>query len=194
MFTLAQLSYWSAKHLGDAGLESMQVRGRMQEGMVADIVVFNAEKVKEGSDYKAGTQGLPPIALPHVIVGGVFVKKDNKATGKFPGQPIRYPVQQKPRHEPASQKQWLKSHSIDGGALAPRTAAATRPQSKAPSAVARESDPDHEPVALVATSGSNQQTWFGNGQYRSLGYCCEFHMLEARFAARNKSVVSPAVE
>ena len=29
MFTLAQLSYWSALHLGDAGLESMQVRGRM---------------------------------------------------------------------------------------------------------------------------------------------------------------------
>ena len=33
MFTLAQLSYWSALHLGDIGLESMKVRGRMQEGM-----------------------------------------------------------------------------------------------------------------------------------------------------------------
>ena len=37
-FTLAQLSYWSGLHLGDAGLEFMQERGRMQEGMVADTL------------------------------------------------------------------------------------------------------------------------------------------------------------
>ena len=43
MLTLAQQSYWSAKHLGDAGIEAMQVRGRMQEGMVADITIFNPE-------------------------------------------------------------------------------------------------------------------------------------------------------
>ena len=46
-FTLAQLSYWSAKHLGDVGVQSMKTRGRMQEGMVADIVVFDPKTVKE---------------------------------------------------------------------------------------------------------------------------------------------------
>ncbi len=127
-------------------------------------------------------------------MNGVFVKRDGKATGKFPGEPIRYPVEEKPRHKPASQKQWLESHSIDGGALAPKSAAATRPQSKAPSAVARKSASDHESVAFVATSQATPQSWFGDGQYRSLGYCCEFHMLEARFAARNKSDASPILE
>jgi hypothetical protein len=120
LFTLSQLSYWSALHLGKAGLESMKVRGRMQEGMVADIVIFDPEKVREGSSYKKGEQGLPPHGLPHVIVNGVFVKKHNKATDMFPGKPIRYPVEEKPRHVPATKKQWLKTFTIDHGAVKPR--------------------------------------------------------------------------
>ena len=91
LFTLSQLSYWSAKHLGDAGLESMKVRGRMQEGMIADVVVFDAEEVKEGSSYKPGEQGLPPHGIPHVIVHGVFVKKDGQATGALPGKVLVRP-------------------------------------------------------------------------------------------------------
>ena len=45
MFTLHQLTYWTAKHLGDAGVKAMEVRGRMQEGMVADITIFDANTV-----------------------------------------------------------------------------------------------------------------------------------------------------
>ncbi len=45
MFTLHQLTCWSAKYLGDAGIEAMKVRGRMQVGMVADITIIDAEKV-----------------------------------------------------------------------------------------------------------------------------------------------------
>jgi N-acyl-D-aspartate/D-glutamate deacylase len=121
MFTLSQLSYWSAKHLGDAGVAQMTERGRIQEGMVADIVMFDSETVKEGSDYKAGMNGLPPTGLPHVIVNGVFVKKDNKATDKFPGQPIRYAEEETGRFVPAEKKQWLKTFTIDTGAVRPRT-------------------------------------------------------------------------
>ena len=44
MFTLSQLSYWHAKHLGDAGIDAMKIRGRMQEGRVADIVVFDPDQ------------------------------------------------------------------------------------------------------------------------------------------------------
>ncbi|MCP3957815.1 MAG: aminoacylase [bacterium] len=117
MFTLAQLSYWSALHLGDAGLESMKVRGRMQEGMVADVVVFDPDAVKEGSDYAGGEQGLPPIGLPHVLVNGTFVKRDGKATDALPGIPIRYPVEEKGRHVPATTKQWLSTFTVDDGAL-----------------------------------------------------------------------------
>ena len=117
MHTLAQLSYWSAYHLGKTGLKSMQVRGRMQEGMVADIVVFDSENVREGSGYKAGENGLPPIGLPHVIVNGQFVKKNGKATNIMAGVPIRYPVEVQPRHVEATQEQWQSEMLIDGGAI-----------------------------------------------------------------------------
>lgn len=120
MFTLAQLSYWSALHLGEAGLDSMKVRGRMQKGMVADIVIFDPKTVREGSSYKKGEQGLPPHGLPHVIVNGQFVKKDNKATDVFPGRPIRYPVEEKERFVPATTKQWLKTFTIDTSPIKPK--------------------------------------------------------------------------
>jgi len=117
MFTLKQLSYWSAEHLGAAGLAFMDERGRMREGMAADIVVFDAENVKEGSDYKAGMQGLPPHGMPHVIVNGVIVKRDGKPTDALPGLPIRYPVEKKGRHVPATTEQWLNTFTIHDGAL-----------------------------------------------------------------------------
>ena len=121
MFTLSQLSYWSALHLGDMGLKSMQVRGRMQEGMVADIVIFDPETVAEGSDYKPDMNGLPPKGLPHVIVNGQFVKHDNQATNVMAGQAIRFPVEEKPRFEPASADQWLNDFSLNDSS-------STRPQ------------------------------------------------------------------
>ena len=100
MFTLKQLSYWSALHLGDAGIEQMKVRGRLQPGMVADIVIFDPETAAPGSTYKGGENGLPPVGLPHVIVSGVLVKKDNEATGVFPGVAIRYPEEAEGRFVP----------------------------------------------------------------------------------------------
>jgi N-acyl-D-aspartate/D-glutamate deacylase len=121
MFTLAQLSYWSALHLGDYGIESMKIRGRIQEGMVADITIFDPQTVDEGSDYKSGMNGLPPIGLPHVIVNGQFVKRDNKATDVMAGQQIRFPVEEKGRFVPATTKQWLKDFTlVDSGAAKPR--------------------------------------------------------------------------
>ena len=178
MFTLAQLSYWSALHLGDAGLESMKVRGRLQEGMVADIVIFEPETIREGSSYKNGEQGLPPHGLPHVIVNGIFVKKDNKDTSKFPGQPIHYPVEDKPRHVPASKKQWLKTFTIDTGALARKL-----------KSIATTSSIDRNPQLIPAPFTSpvyssidplDTNMWFGDRQYQTLGYCCLFHMQQAR--------------
>jgi len=118
-FTLAQLSYWSAVHLGDAGLDFMKERGRMQEGMIADIVIFDPETVAERSTYKAGENGLPPLGLPHVIVNGQPVKRNGKATDVMAGQPIRYPVEDKGRHVPATTEQWLEDFSIDDSPIRP---------------------------------------------------------------------------
>ncbi len=118
MFTLSQLSYWSAKHLGDTGLEAMKVRGRIQEGMVADITIFDAEKVQDNSTYKTGEQGLPTTGIPYVIVNGTIVVKDSEfQQGVFPGQPIRFPMEEGGRFEPASVEKWVKDFSITAPSL-----------------------------------------------------------------------------
>jgi len=120
MFTLAQLSYWSAKHLGDMGLEAMQVRGRMQIGMVADITIFDPETVEDKATYKAGEQGLPTAGIPYVIVNGDLVVKNSEFQRVWAGQPIRFPVEGKGRFVPVSAKAWIDEFAItlpveDGG-------------------------------------------------------------------------------
>ena len=68
MHMIAQNAYWTAKHLGDTGLKAMQVRGRMQEGMVADITIFSAETVTDNATYMIGSNGLPSTGIPFVLV------------------------------------------------------------------------------------------------------------------------------
>ena len=98
MQSLRQLSYWSALHLGEAGLQSMQMRGRLQKGMVADITIFNPNTVTDNSDYISGKNGLPSTGIPFVIVNGVIVVKNSKIQDHvFPGKPIRYPIEKKGR-------------------------------------------------------------------------------------------------
>ena len=54
MLSLSQLSYWSAKHLGDTGLKAMQVRGRIQD----DRVTSSAQNtIWPCFDYIAATRG-----------------------------------------------------------------------------------------------------------------------------------------
>ena len=115
MHTLSQLSYWTAKHLGETGLEAMQERGRLQEGMVADITIFDPEGVTEHATYKSGQNGTPSTGIPFVLVHGTVVVKDSKAlAGVFPGQAIRFPVEAQGRFEPASGEAWLEAHTVQG--------------------------------------------------------------------------------
>jgi hypothetical protein len=117
MHTLSQLSYWSALHLGRAGIDAMKVRGRLQEGMVADITVFDPQTVTDNATYKAGEHGLPSTGIPWVIVSGQIVVRDSVANQVFAGQPIRYGPEAEGRHVPASTKQWLKTFTVHDGAL-----------------------------------------------------------------------------
>jgi hypothetical protein len=113
MHTLSQLSYWPAKFIGDTGLKAMQERGRMQEGMVADIVVIDPVNVTEHADYKAGVNGLPSTGMPYVLVNGTTVVKDSKVLKVYPGQSIRFPVEDKGRFEKMSPKSWMKDNLIE---------------------------------------------------------------------------------
>ena len=113
MFTLSQLSYWTAKHLGDTGLEAMKERGRVQVGKIADLTLFSPQTVGARATYKTGENGLPPVGIPYVIVNGAIVVKEGKVLPVKPGQPIRFPVEAKGRFEPATVNKWLGGHTIN---------------------------------------------------------------------------------
>jgi len=112
MFTLAQLSYWSALHLGDTGLQDMKDRGRVQVGKIADLTLIDPEKVTDNSTMKKGEQGLPSTGMPYVIVNGTIVVKNNEVLPVKPGQPIRFPVEEKGRFKPVNITEWLDKYTI----------------------------------------------------------------------------------
>ena len=122
MFALSQITYWPAKHLGDtglAGLEAMQIRGRMQEGMIADITVFDPATVTDNATYKSGEQGTPSSGIPYVIVNGQAVVKNSKFQKVWAGQPIRFPVEDKGHFKSITVEAWEKHFvistiSVDG--------------------------------------------------------------------------------
>jgi N-acyl-D-glutamate deacylase len=108
MQIMSILSYNAAKHLGDTGLKAMQERGRIQEGMVADIVVFHPEKFTDNSTYVNGS--IPATGMKSVVVGGTIVLKDDKIIADvFPGQPIRFEPEAKPRFEPLDPDEWKRT-------------------------------------------------------------------------------------
>ena len=104
MQLMSILSYNAAKHLGDTGLKFMQERGRIQKGMVADIVVFDPERFTDNSTYQQGA--IPSTGMKAVIVNGQIVVRDDKQLPVFPGQPIRFEPEDKPRFEPISLESW----------------------------------------------------------------------------------------
>ena len=106
MFTLSQLSYWHAKHLGDAGIEAMKIRGRMQEGMAADIVVFDPDRVTDNADFEAGANGRPTTGIPYVLVNGRFVVDNSEVQKVMAGQAIRYPPEKTGRFIPVTGEQY----------------------------------------------------------------------------------------
>jgi N-acyl-D-glutamate deacylase len=108
MQIIAMSSYNSAVPLGKMGLKTMQERGRMQKGMVADITIIDPEKVTDNATYEKGT--LPSTGIPYVVVNGTIVVKDSKVLkGVNPGQPVRYePV--KSRFEPLTLEGWTKTY------------------------------------------------------------------------------------
>jgi N-acyl-D-glutamate deacylase len=107
MQVVAMTSYNSAAPLGKMGLKSMQKRGRLQEGMIADITIFDPETVTDKATYEKGT--LPSAGIPYVVVNGTVVVEDSKVLkGVNPGQPIRYEPE-KSHFEPITIENWAKT-------------------------------------------------------------------------------------
>jgi len=113
MFTLSQLGYWTAKLLGDTGLEAMKERGRAQVGKIADLALFDPLTVAARATYKNDENGLPPVGIPYVIVNGTIVVKAGKVLPVKPGQSIRFPVEAKGRFEALDRNKWFGEHTIN---------------------------------------------------------------------------------
>jgi N-acyl-D-glutamate deacylase len=98
MEAISKMSYLHAKYFDElGGIPQFKTKGRMQEGMDADIVVFNPDTVTDNSTYEPGKGALPTTGMPYVLVNGVVVVKDSVAQKVFPGKPIRFPVMEKGR-------------------------------------------------------------------------------------------------
>ena len=65
-------------------------RGRIQEGMYADITIFDAETIADRATYTDPHQF--PVGVYHVIVNGVPIIRNGALTGEKPGQVIRGPA------------------------------------------------------------------------------------------------------
>jgi len=105
MDVLSQLSYVSAKHLGDMGLKGMQERGRVQKGMTADLVVFDPATVTDNSTYEEAWK--PTTGMQAVIVNGTVVVRDDEVLPVYPGQSIRFDKTE-PKFEPLSAEKWVE--------------------------------------------------------------------------------------
>lgn len=104
-------SYNYAKPLGDLGLKAMQVRGRLQEGMVADITLFDPKTVTDNATYAKGT--LPLTGIPQMIVNGIVVMRDSEPLKAFhAGQHIRFELQEKGRFRPILAENWTREFYV----------------------------------------------------------------------------------
>ncbi|MDX1494705.1 MAG: amidohydrolase family protein, partial [Longimicrobiales bacterium] len=64
-------------------------KGRLQEGMDADVTLFDPQTVRDRSTYMDAT--IPAQGIPYVIVGGEVVVDQGELTDARPGVGIRAP-------------------------------------------------------------------------------------------------------
>lgn len=83
----------------------MQERGRLQEGMVADLVVFDQESITDNSTYEDAWK--PTTGMAAVLVNGTVVVSNDRVLPVYPGQPIRFDPS-KAKFEPLDSAQWVE--------------------------------------------------------------------------------------
>ncbi|MBT8184812.1 MAG: amidohydrolase family protein, partial [Eudoraea sp.] len=64
-------------------------RGLLEQGYYADVVLFDAEKIKDNATFDKPHQYA--TGMKHVIVNGTQVLKDGEHTGLFPGRFVKGP-------------------------------------------------------------------------------------------------------
>ena len=70
----------------------MKKRGRVEEGAVADITVFDPKTVTENSGPEVGRNSLPSTGIPYVVVNGTVVVDKSVVQRVAAGVAIRNPI------------------------------------------------------------------------------------------------------
>jgi N-acyl-D-aspartate/D-glutamate deacylase len=72
----------------------LKARGLLREGMWADLVVFDAERVTDKASYPSPANRKPHMyseGIPYVFVNGTLVIDRCEHTGSLPGKVLRGP-------------------------------------------------------------------------------------------------------
>ena len=91
MEAISKMTYLPAQFLEDH-VPQMKKRGRVQEGAVADITIFDPKTVTENAGPEAGKNSLPSTGIPYVIVNGTVVVDKSVVQRVAPGVAIRNPA------------------------------------------------------------------------------------------------------
>ncbi|WP_273566313.1 N-acyl-D-amino-acid deacylase family protein [Maribacter halichondriae] len=67
----------------------LKKRGALQQGYFADVVIFDAEKIKDNATFEKPHQYA--TGMLHVLVNGTLVLKDGEHTGAFSGRFVKGP-------------------------------------------------------------------------------------------------------
>jgi dihydroorotase len=87
---LAKLTLLPARRLEEA-VPDMKRRGRLQEGMYADVTIFDPATIQERATYQNPDQR--SAGIPYVIVNGTLViDGGNEVPGVAPGRWLRHPA------------------------------------------------------------------------------------------------------
>jgi N-acyl-D-aspartate/D-glutamate deacylase len=90
MEALRKMSLMPAQRLETRVVE-MRDRGRIHEGAIADLVVFDPQRIQDRATYE--TPDVFSEGMQTVLVNGQFVVRDGKLVeGATPGRPIRAPI------------------------------------------------------------------------------------------------------
>lgn len=88
MDAISKMSYEPAAFLQDE-VPQLKQRGRIQEGMAADITIFDPKTVTDNATPTIGENSLPSTGIPYVIVNGQVVVDDSVVKNIPAGVAIR---------------------------------------------------------------------------------------------------------